>query len=313
MRIYRTDQFPLPLPDGHRFPAEKYRLLADAVAAFAPHAMEEAPAASPWELQQAHAADYVAQVLDGSLPAGAWREIGLPWSPQLVERSRRSVGATIAAARSALLDGCGVNLAGGTHHAYRDKGSGFCVFNDVAVAARLLLQEALARRILVLDLDVHQGNGTAAIFRDEPRVFTFSMHGAKNFPFRKESSSLDIDLPDHTGDETYLALLQQHLPALLTQQQPDIVFYLAGADPWQGDRLGKLALSKPGLLQRDQLVMQQVRDSGAALVITMAGGYASNIIDTVNIQTNTVHAAWQLYGMMPAMPDTYPIRREHNA
>ena len=294
MRIYRTDQFALPLPEGHRFPAEKYQLLAHAVAAFAAPLMEEAPAASAWELQQAHAADYVTQVLDGSLPARAWREIGLPWSPQLVERSRRSVGATIAAARTALLHGCGVNLAGGTHHAYHDKGSGFCVFNDVAVASRLLLQEGLVRRILVLDLDVHQGNGTAAIFRDEPRVFTFSMHGEKNFPFRKEASSLDIDLPDQTDDTSYLTLLQRHLPALL-QQQPDIVFYLAGADPYAGDRLGKLALSKAGLLQRDQLVMQQVSDSGAALAISMAGGYASPISDTVEIQTNTVAAAYQLF------------------
>ena len=295
MRIYRTDQFALPLPEGHRFPAEKYQLLATAVAQFAAPLMEEAPAASAWELQQAHAADYVAQVLDGSLPPRAWREIGLPWSPQLVERSRRSVGATVAAARTALLHGCGVNLAGGTHHAYHDKGSGFCVFNDVAVASRLLLQEGLARRILVIDLDVHQGNGTAAIFRDEPRVFTFSMHGEKNFPFRKEASSLDIDLPDHTDDACYLSLLQRHLPALL-QQQPDIVFYLAGADPYAGDRLGKLALSKAGLLQRDRLVMQQVQDSGAALVITMAGGYANPISDTVEIQTYTVAAAYQLFG-----------------
>jgi acetoin utilization deacetylase AcuC-like enzyme len=313
MHIYRTDQFPLPLPDGHRFPAEKYRLLAEAVTGFANHAMETAPAATAWELQQAHAAGYVAQVIDGSLPARAWREIGFPWSPELVERSRRSVGATIAAARSALLDGCGVNLAGGTHHAYHDKGSGFCVFNDVAVASRLLLQEGLVRRILVVDLDVHQGNGTAAIFRDEPRVFTFSMHGEKNFPFRKEVSSLDIDLPDHTGDASYLALLQQHLPALLLQHQPDIVFYLAGADPWQGDRLGKLALSMHGLLQRDQLVMQQIRSAGAALVITMAGGYASDITDTVNIQTSTIHAAWQLYAGTISMQATTSIRSEHNA
>lgn len=313
MRIYRTDQFPLPLPDGHRFPVEKYRLLADAVAGFASHAMEEAPAATVWELQQAHDPDYVTQVLDGSLPPRAWREIGLPWSPALAERSRRSVGATIAAARSALLDGCGINLAGGTHHAYRDKGSGFCVFNDVAVAACLLLQEGLARRILVVDLDVHQGNGTAAIFRDEARVFTFSMHGARNFPFRKEASSLDIDLPDHTGDETYLALLQQQLPALLLQQQPDIVFYLAGADPWQGDRLGKLALSQQGLLQRDQLVIQHVHAAGAALVITMAGGYANNIADTVRIQTSTVQAAWQIHAAADAVTTTPTIRSEHNA
>jgi len=299
MRIYRTDQFPLPLPDGHRFPAQKYQLLASAVAGFAGDSMETASAATPWELQQAHTPDYVAQVMDGSLPPRAWREIGLPWSPQLVARSCRSVGATIAAARSALLDGCSINLAGGTHHAYRDKGSGFCVFNDVAVASRLLLQEGLVRRILVVDLDVHQGNGTAAIFRDEPRVFTFSMHGEKNFPFRKEASSLDIDLPDGTSDEAYLALLQHHLPRLLQQHQPELVFYLAGADAFVGDRLGKLALSKAGLLARDQLVLQQVHAAGAALAISMAGGYAENIADTVEIQCNTVAAAWQQHARQP--------------
>lgn len=298
MRIYRTDQFPLPLPAGHRFPVEKYRLLADAVASFAAPCMEEAPAASIWELQQAHSADYIAQVLDGSLPARAWREIGLPWSPALVERSRRSVGATIAAARSALLDGCGINLAGGTHHAYHDKGSGFCVFNDVAVACRLLLQEGLVRRILVIDLDVHQGNGTAAIFRDEPRVFTFSMHGANNFPFRKEAGSLDIDLPDQTGDASYLQQLHAHLPALLQTQRPDMVFYLAGADAYHGDRLGKLALSQQGLLARDALVMQQTAAAAAALVITMAGGYATDITETVAIQTNTVRLACQRYASL---------------
>ncbi|RMC99923.1 histone deacetylase [Aquitalea palustris] len=301
MHIYRTDQFPLPLPAGHRFPAQKYRMLTEAVAGFAADCLDTAAAATPWELQQAHSPEYIAQVLDGSLPARAWREIGLPWSPQLVERSCRSVGATIAAARSALLHGCGISLAGGTHHAYRDKGSGFCVFNDVAVAANLLLQEGLVRRILVVDLDVHQGNGTAAIFRDDARVFTFSMHGEKNFPFRKEASSLDIDLPDATGDDVYLNLLQQQLPLLLQQHQPELVFYLAGADSYAGDRLGKLALSMTGLQQRDRLVLQQVASHGAALAITMAGGYANDIADTVAIQRNTVHLAWHYHSQAGAL------------
>jgi len=302
MRIYRTDQFPLPLPAGHRFPAEKYALLANAVACFAADHLDTAPAASVWELQQAHDADYVTSIVNGTLPERGWREIGLPWSPELVERSRRSVGATIAAARTALLHGCGINLAGGTHHAYHNKGSGFCVFNDVAVAGRLLRQEGLLRRILVVDLDVHQGNGTAALFHDDRHTFTFSMHGAKNFPFRKEASTLDVELPDQTGDEHYLGLLRQHLPGILQRFRPDIVFYLAGADPYAGDRLGKLALSKAGLQERDRIVIDQTQSYGAALVITMAGGYASPISDTVDIQTNTVRMAWQHF----AGPDCSP-------
>ncbi len=295
MRFYRTDQFPLPLPAGHRFPAEKYAMLAEAVSAFAADAMDTPPAASRYELTLAHDADYVDQVLGGSLPEKAWREIGLPGSPQLVERSRRSVGGTIAAARSALIAGCSANLAGGTHHAYAHKGSGFCVFNDVAVAARLMLAEGLIRRVLVVDLDVHQGNGTAAIFRDDARVFTFSMHGAKNFPFRKEAGSLDIDLPDGAGDADYLAQLADALPRVFAAQQPDMVFYLAGADAYAGDRLGKLALSMEGLLARDRLVLDACRSHGAALVITMAGGYAQPIADTVAIQTNSLRLAWDCY------------------
>ncbi|OHX15549.1 histone deacetylase, partial [Chromobacterium sphagni] len=273
MRIYRTDQFPLPLPDGHRFPAEKYRLLADSVALFAAERMEPAPAASTNELAQAHDPAYIDAVMQGTLDARLQREIGLPWSPQLAERSCRSVGATVAASRSALLDGCGVNLAGGTHHAGRQHGSGFCVFNDVAVAALLMLSEDRARRVLVIDLDVHQGNGTAAITADEPRVYTFSMHGARNFPFRRSASSLDIDLPDGTGDARYLSILADALPRLFAESAPDLVFYLAGADPYRGDRLGRLALSREGLARRDRMVMEACRRYDAALVLTMAGGY----------------------------------------
>jgi acetoin utilization deacetylase AcuC-like enzyme len=291
MRIFRTDHLPLPLPPGHRFPVEKYRLLAEAVTGFAAHLMEPAPAATPAELCLVHDAAYVHAFLDGSLPERAQREIGLPWSPQLVTRSCHSVGATIAAARVALLQGCGVNLAGGTHHAQADKGSGFCVFNDVAVAARLLLDEGHIRRALVIDLDVHQGNGTAALFHDEPRVFTFSMHSQKNFPFRKVAGDRDIELPDDTSDDAYLALLSANLDELFRLARPDLVFYLAGADPYQGDRLGKLKLTADGLLRRDRMVLDACQRREIGVTIAMAGGYAVPIADTVAIQTATVREA----------------------
>ncbi|WP_434626863.1 histone deacetylase family protein [Chromobacterium sp. CV08] len=296
MRLYRTDAFPLPLPAGHRFPAEKYRLLAERVAVWAAPWMEVAAAATPYELARAHDPDYVAAVEDGSLDARAQREIGLPWSPQLAERSRRSVGATIAASRTALQQGCGVNLAGGTHHACRDGGAGFCVFNDIAVAALLMLDEALARRVLVIDLDVHQGDGTAAIAAGEPRIFTFSMHGERNFPFRRVAGSLDIDLPDGTGDAAYLDTLRDALPRVFAAARPDLVFYLAGADPYRGDRLGRLALSFEGLAARDRLVMEACRRHDTALVVAMGGGYADPIADTVTIQAETVRLACQLFG-----------------
>ncbi|MFB9156685.1 histone deacetylase family protein [Chromobacterium violaceum] len=299
MRIYRTDQFPLPLPAGHRFPAEKYRLLAEQVSAFAAGRMETAPAATRGELIHAHHPDYVDAVLNGTLDVRAQREIGLPWSPELAERSRRSVGATVAASRSALLEGCGVNLAGGTHHAGRERGSGFCVFNDIAVASMLLLAEARVRRVLIADLDVHQGDGTAAIAADEPRIFTFSMHGARNFPFRRVDSDWDIDLPDGTEDAAYLDALARALPELFARARPDLVCYLAGADPYHGDRLGRLALSKQGLAERDRMVMEACRRHDAALAVTMTGGYSVPITDTVTIQTETVRLACEIFGSSP--------------
>ncbi|AXK40330.1 histone deacetylase family protein [Crenobacter cavernae] len=300
MRIYRTDRFVLPLPDGHRFPACKYRMLAEAVEVFAGEYLEEAPAATFHELTRAHTPDYVRGVFDGSLAPARWREIGFPWSTELAERSARSAGATVAAARAALAGGVGISLAGGTHHAFADRGSGFCVFNDVAVAASLMLEEGRVRRVLVIDLDVHQGNGTAALFQNEPRVFTFSMHGEKNFPFRKVDGDWDIDLPDGTGDDAYLATLSAALPALFELARPDLVFYLAGADPYSGDRLGRLALSGAGLTERDRRVFEACRAYGAALAVTMAGGYAEPIEETVAIQTNTVRLALDVYCRAPS-------------
>ncbi|WP_054285971.1 histone deacetylase family protein [Gulbenkiania mobilis] len=296
MHIYRTDVFPMPLPPGHRFPAEKYALLTQAVAGFAAEQLAIAPPASRDELCSAHAPSYVDAVLGGTVPPVVMREIGFPWSPGLVERSCRSVGATVWAALSALESGCGINLAGGTHHASADKGSGFCVFNDVAVAIRTLQCSGRIRRALVVDLDVHQGNGTAAIFAGDPSVFTFSMHGARNFPFRRTAGSLDIDLPDGTGDDEYLAALSANLEPVLTAARADIVFYLAGADPYAGDRLGKLSLTKAGLAARDRQVLQAVRQSQLSLVVTMAGGYAVPVSDTVDIQTTTVRLTLEAFG-----------------
>lgn len=296
MHIYRTDVFPMPLPPGHRFPAEKYALLTQAVAGFAAEQLAIAPPASRDELCSAHAPSYVDAVLGGTVPPAVMREIGFPWSPGLVERSCRSVGATVWAALSALESGCGINLAGGTHHASADKGSGFCVFNDVAVAIRTLQRSGRIRRALVVDLDVHQGNGTAAIFAGDPSVFTFSMHGARNFPFRRTAGSLDIDLPDGTGDDEYLAALSANLEPVLTAARADIVFYLAGADPYAGDRLGKLSLTKAGLAARDRQVLQAVRQSQLSLVVTMAGGYAVPVSDTVDIQTTTVRLTLEAFG-----------------
>lgn len=290
MQIYRTDQFPLPLPAGHRFPAEKYALLARAVEAVAAGHMATAPAATPAELALAHDAGYIHAMFDGSVAPAIMREIGLPWSTALVERSARSTGATLAAARSALLHGHGINLAGGTHHANRQQGSGFCVFNDVAVAIRVLQQEGRIRRAAVIDLDVHQGNGTAAIFAGDASVFTLSLHGAKNFPFRRSASTLDVELADDCGDDAYLAALTPALAALAANFAPDIVFYLAGADPYRGDRLGRLCLSMDGLQARDAQVLALCEARQWPLAVVMAGGYAVPISDTVAIHLQTVRA-----------------------
>ncbi|MDP1568704.1 MAG: histone deacetylase [Vicinamibacterales bacterium] len=289
MKAYYSDHFVLPLPDGHKFPMAKYarlraRLLADGIVAEGD--LHEAPAATWQDLELAHTPAYVAAVAGGTLPREVERRIGFPWSPQMVERSRRSVGATIAAAISALEDGVAANLAGGTHHAFADRGEGFCVFNDVAVAARRLQRDRLATRVLVVDCDVHQGNGTAAIFRDDPSVFTFSMHGAHNFPFRKEASDLDVALDDGTGDEAYLELLERHLDEVLAYQRPDVVFYLAGADPYEGDRLGRLKLTIDGLRRRDEIVLDRCRRLPVAL--SMSGGYAHDLDAIVTIHANTI-------------------------
>ena len=291
MLIYATDHFVLPLPPGHRFPMAKYARLRERVAAIAPDRMREPPAATDAELALAHDPAYIEAVTAGTLDVRAMRRIGFPWSPAMDERSRRSAGATIAACRSALAHGFGVNLAGGTHHAHRDFGEGFCVFNDAAVAARAMQAERLAARVLIVDLDVHQGDGTAAIVGDDPTIHTLSIHGRNNFPFHKEASRQDVELDDGTGDEAYLAVLAVALPLALDRSRPDLAIYLAGADPYVGDRLGRLALSKAGLASRDAYVLDTLRRAGVPAAIAMAGGYAEDIEDIVDIHFATVRLA----------------------
>ena len=304
MRVYSNHRFSVDLPADHRFPMPKYQLLRDRVAAECSGLqLAEAEPASDGELALAHTPDYIRAITEGTLSAAAQREIGLPWSDRLVVRSKRSVGATIAAARAALDSGVSLQLAGGTHHAYADKGSGFCVFNDVAVAGRLMQAEMhrLQRRALpvwVIDLDVHQGNGTAAIFRDDPTVFTLSLHGAKNFPFRKEASDLDVDLPDGCTDAPYLDALTAALDRSWAQQQaggrlPGLAFYLAGADPHEGDRLGRLKLSDAGMAERDRRVFDFLGQRRVPVAVSMAGGYGRDISTTVAVQLRTVLAAQQ--------------------
>ena len=289
MHAYYSDHFVLPLPEGHRFPMSKYRRLRDALAGVPGIDLQEAPAATDTELLLAHDPLYVSRVITGALEPKEQREIGFPWTLAMVERSRRSVGATIAACRSALESGIGVNLAGGTHHAYREKGSGFCVFNDAAIAARLMQRKSARNfNVAIIDLDVHQGNGTAAIFRHDPTVFTLSLHGDKNFPFRKEPSDLDVPLPDGCDDLTYLDALQHALGEFEQRFSADFVIFLAGADPHEGDRLGRLKLTLAGLRRRDNMIFEYARMRQIPLAVCMAGGYGTDIETTVAVHHQTV-------------------------
>ena len=299
MQVFFATQFVLPLPAGHRFPMAKYQLLRDRLAAELPQvALMQAPPATDGELALAHEPAYIAAISDGSIDARSVREIGFPWSEAMAERARRSVGATVSACRAAFADGIAANIAGGTHHAHADRGGGFCVFNDAAVASRLMQAEwarsgATGLKVAIVDLDVHQGNGTASIFRGDDSVFTLSVHGARNFPFRKEASDLDVDLPDGCGDDEYLQALEAALDELERRFEPGLVIYLAGADPHEGDRLGRLKLTWDGLEARDRRVFDWAWQRRVPLAFAMAGGYGTRIEDTVRAQVNTFRVAAQ--------------------
>lgn len=291
MQLFVTDQFELPLPSGHRFPVAKYRMLREQVAAApwsAAHQFMTADAVEPHDLYRVHSREYVDRMLAGAMTVSEMRRIGFPWSEAMCERVCRAVGATLGAAQSAYSSGVAVTLAGGTHHACSDHGEGYCVFNDVAVAAMALKATHHIRRALVVDLDVHQGNGTAEIMQAHDWCYTFSMHGAKNYPFRKIPSDCDIALADHTADDEYLTTLVAALDFTMHVARPDMVFYVSGADTYSGDSLGRLSLSKAGIRERDQLVANSVQHHGVPCVVTMAGGYAHNIADSVEIHAGTI-------------------------
>ena len=294
MRVLYADTFVLPLPPGHKFPMAKYTLLRERLLqerVLDPGQLRLPDAATDEELGRAHDPEYVRRASAGLLTEAEMRRIGFPWSPAMIERSRRSAGATIEAARAAIEDGVGVNLAGGTHHAFRDRGEGFCVFNDAAVAARAMQAERRARRVVVIDTDVHQGNGTAAIFRDDPTVFTFSIHGERNFPYRKEVSDLDVPLPDGTGDDAYLDALDRGLNEAIDRAKADLAIFVSGADPHEGDRFGRLKLTKAGLRERDRRVFAATRAAGLPVAVAMGGGYGRDVHDTVDVHVGTVTEA----------------------
>jgi len=294
LKTFYSDRFHIPLPADHRFPIDKYRRLRKAIVEerLVPDRNLLIPdPANDDQIRFAHSVDYQERVVRGELSEKEIRRIGFPWSPELVERSRRSVGGTIAACRAALDEGIAVNLAGGTHHAHSNFGSGFCLLNDCAIAARVMQAEDLAQRIVILDCDVHQGDGTAAIFSSDPSVFTFSIHGARNFPFHKMASDLDLALEDGTSDQKYLQELEEGFAQTFIRFKGDLAIYLAGADPYFDDRLGRLALSKEGLARRDQLVFRYCQRAGLPVAIVMAGGYARDVTDTVDIHLSTVDLA----------------------
>jgi acetoin utilization deacetylase AcuC-like enzyme len=293
VKAFSSDRFVLPLPAGHRFPMAKYRLLRERIERELPGvSLHEPEPATDGVLALAHAPDWIERLSLGRLSELEQRAIGFPWTPAMVERSRRSVGATVAACRAALEDGASANLAGGTHHAGPARGEGFCCLNDVAVAARLMQAERRARRVAIVDLDVHQGNGTAEILRRDPSVFTLSIHGARNFPFRHRcAGDLDVDLPDGTGDDGYLEALDRALRELGERFEPDFLIFLAGADPYEGDRLGRLSLSIEGLAERDRRVFAFARARGLPVAVAMGGGYCPDIERIVDIHLGTVREA----------------------
>jgi acetoin utilization deacetylase AcuC-like enzyme len=288
MRAFAHDVFTYPLPPGHRFPLGKYRLVRQSAETLPGLEVENAPAATAGELAGGHEPDYLARIESGALTRRETLALGLPWSPELVERARRSVGATLLAGAAALEDGRAANLGGGTHHAFPGSGRGYCVFNDVVCATRALRVAGRLGRVVVIDLDVHQGDGTNTAFAGDPNTFTLSVNGFGNYPFQRIPGDLDLDLPDGTGDEPYLEAVGRLVPEAIERARPELCFYLAGADPYFGDRLGRLALSMRGLAERDRLVRDALRAAGVPVCLTLAGGYADPIDDTVGIHLNTL-------------------------
>jgi acetoin utilization deacetylase AcuC-like enzyme len=297
MNVFYSDHFVLPLPEGHRFPMVKYSMLRERVerdGICGPGELSTPRAVTDQEILRAHDLDYLNRVVSGTLTQKEIRRIGFPWSQKMVERSRRASGGTLSACLAALDEGFAANLAGGTHHAFSDKGEGYCVFNDSAIAARAVQAAGLAERVVVIDTDVHQGNGTAAILTGDPKVFTFSIHGAKNFPFNKEESDLDAPLPDGAGDTVFLATLERCLQVALDAADADLAIYLAGADPFEKDRLGRLSVTKAGLAERDRIVLETCKERAIPVAITMAGGYARKVQDTVDVHFQSIRRAAEL-------------------
>ncbi|MFT4512858.1 MAG: acetoin utilization deacetylase AcuC-like enzyme [Planctomycetota bacterium] len=294
MHVFYTDPFTFPLPPENRFPVDKYRLLRERIERWPASTGVElllAPRATGDELRLVHVEEYIQGFAAGTLGDEAMRRIGFSWSPQLVERSLRSCGGTIAAARVAMHHGHACYLAGGTHHARADRGAGYCVYNDCAVAARVLQRDTSVARVLIVDTDVHQGDGSAAIFADDPSVFTFSVHGEQNFPSVKAVSDLDVALPSGTGDVEYLAKLRDGFTEAMQRSQPEFVFYLSGADPFVGDKLGQLSLTKDGLRARDAFVLGELSRRRLPHITVMGGGYGKDIADSVDVYEATVEAA----------------------
>jgi acetoin utilization deacetylase AcuC-like enzyme len=300
MHASYSDRYVIKLPDNHRFPIIKYSMIRDRLVSDG--TLRSAEIAAPKlaereDILLVHSADYYDRLACGQLTAREVRRLGLPWSEALVSRSRFSVAGTVAAAHAALIEGVAANLGGGTHHAFADHGEGFCVLNDIAVAIRLLRAEGLIRRASVIDCDVHQGNGTAHIFADDPEVFTLSLHGEKNYPLVKQQSTLDVGLEDGTRDKEYLDVLARALPRAIERFRPDIIFYQAGVDPYEGDRLGRLALTLDGLGERDRLVFNHCMKNSVPTVITLGGGYSSEVADTVEAHCNTIRAARAVFSV----------------
>jgi len=292
MHVFYTPRYYADIGEHHIFPIRKFELVRDRLLSEGTISQGDLVEPQPANLEDVllvHTEDYASRLCAGELSPREVRRLGLPWSPSLVQRSFYAVGGTIAAARSAVVNGIGSNLAGGTHHSFPDHGEGFCVLNDVAIAIRSLQRDGEIRRAAIIDCDVHQGNGTATIFKNDEDVFTFSMHGARNYPLFKAESSLDVELPDATNDDAYVRALTDHLPHVLAHK-PEIIFYLAGADPYSGDKLGRLALSVRGLLERDELVLRTCFEREIPLVTVMSGGYGRDISDTVEIHCNTIRA-----------------------